>query len=168
MSESLELFIRVDENGNAVDHPIMESNFRLAFPDIDVDNLPSTFARFVRILRPQVGVYDIINIEPVYELVDGVFTDVWGLRSMTPEEKTAKQQATEIAFIESKGEHAVNFTAWVLDEATCKMKAPVERQEGENAWNGSTNNWETREPRPTDNKNYKWNPTTWSWDEVTL
>lgn len=168
MSEPLELFIRVDENSNAVDHPIMGSNFCLAFPDIDIDNLPSNFVRFVRVPRPQVSVYDIANIDPVYGLVDGVFTDVWGLRSMTPEEKTAKQQTTQTAFIESKGEHAENFTAWVLDEATCRMIAPVERPIGDYAWRGSTNNWEIRATRPADEKKYKWNPTTWSWDEITL
>ena len=44
----MELFIRIDENGQAVDHPIMGDNFRQAFPDIDVNNLPSNFARFFK------------------------------------------------------------------------------------------------------------------------
>ena len=31
----MELFIQIDENGQAKEHPIMGDNFRQAFPDID-------------------------------------------------------------------------------------------------------------------------------------
>ena len=45
----MELFIRVDENRQAVDHPIMGDNFRQAFPDIDVSNLPNGSASAIKI-----------------------------------------------------------------------------------------------------------------------
>ena len=44
----MELFIRL-VNGEPFEHPIMGDNFREAFPHIDTDNLPSEFARFLRV-----------------------------------------------------------------------------------------------------------------------
>jgi hypothetical protein len=165
MSESLELFIRVDESGNAVEHPIFGDNFRQAFPNIDVNNLPSNFARFVRVARPTLDVYEVLDSnEPTYQLVDGVFTDVWSLRAMTPSEKTAKQQAVRDAFAAQTD--AANFTTWTLDEATCTMVAPTPRPEGAYAWKGATNSWESRAVRPDDGKAYRWDYQTWSWVEV--
>ena len=166
MSETLELFIRVDENGNAVDHPIFGDNFRMAFPEIDVNNLPSNFARFVRVVRPIPGVYEVLDSqEPTYQLVDGVFTDVWAIRDMTEQEKADTQQLVIDAW--ESNPYAENFTAWTLDEATCRMVPPTPRPEGENYfWRGSTNSWEVRDDYPTDGKNYSWNPLTWSWAEI--
>ena len=45
----MELFIRV-KDGQAFEHPILGDNFRQAFPNINVNNLPSEFARFERIV----------------------------------------------------------------------------------------------------------------------
>ena len=41
----MELFIQI-RNGQPFEHPIFGDNFRQAFPDVDVDNLPPEFARF--------------------------------------------------------------------------------------------------------------------------
>lgn len=165
MSESLELFIRVDESGNPVEHPIFGDNFRQAFPNVDVNNLPSNFARFVRVQCPVPDVYEVLDSEtPTYQLVAGAFTDVWSLRDMTPTEKSAKQQAVRDAF--ATRPDAANFTAWTLDEDTCTMVPPTARPDGEYAWKGATNSWELRAAYPTDGKAYRWDYVTWSWVEV--
>jgi hypothetical protein len=166
MSQNLELFIRVDQNGNPVDHPIFGDNFRLAFPDIDVDNLPSEFARFIRVQCPQVGVYEVLDsTEPSYQLVDGVFTDVWALREMTDAEKSAKQQTVIDQWTAMPS--FPNVATWTFDEATCNMVPPTPRPESGNyAWKGATNSWELRSNRPDDDKEYRWDYVTWSWVEV--
>ena len=44
-------FIQI-KNGNPVNHPIVEANFRMAFPKINIDNLPPEFAEFIRVPKP--------------------------------------------------------------------------------------------------------------------
>ena len=44
----MELFIRIVD-GQPFEHPIFGNNFREAFPDVDTENLPPQFARFVRV-----------------------------------------------------------------------------------------------------------------------
>lgn len=86
----MELFIQI-RDGQPYEHPIFGDNFREAFPDVDVDNLPPEFARFERI--PQ-------NVEPTtfeiaeatYQWFNGVVKDVWSVRPMTAEEEAQKRQ----------------------------------------------------------------------------
>ena len=54
----MELYIQI-KNEQAFQHPILGDNFRQAFPDIDTNNLPSTFARFTRLPEPVLGVYEL-------------------------------------------------------------------------------------------------------------
>jgi hypothetical protein len=85
----MNLYIRL-QNGEPFEHPILEDNFVLAFPDVDTNNLPLEFARFVRIPPPDLGVYE-KNQTVSYGLVDGVWTDVFSCEQMTSEERATKQ-----------------------------------------------------------------------------
>jgi hypothetical protein len=83
-----ELFIRV-KDGVPVGYPILGSNFRDAFPDIDVNNLPPTFARYQRTLYPsEIGFYQVAVNILVWN--DGVVNESWSVRDMTQEEKDIK------------------------------------------------------------------------------
>lgn len=84
----MELYIRI-KDGQPFEHPIFGDNFRQAFPDVDVDNLPAEFARFERVPQPTSEVFEIVE-GPVYTWVDGVVKDVWVVRPMTSEEQTRK------------------------------------------------------------------------------
>ena len=84
----MELYIRI-KDGKPFEHPILGDNFRQAFPNIDTENLPPEFARFVRVQPPAVGLFEVCE-DCVYELVDGVYTDVHNVRPMTAEEKAVK------------------------------------------------------------------------------
>jgi hypothetical protein len=135
----MELFIRIKDD-QPFEHPILGDNFRQAFPDVDVNNLPAKFARFVRVAAPVVGVYE-KNQTVSYQLIDGAYTDVFSVEQMTAEEIVAKQQVVKDAW-------ALNgFASWLFNEATCSFEAPV--------------------PMPTDNKRYTWDEPTTSWIEVT-
>lgn len=128
----MELFIQI-RNGQPFEHPIFGDNFRQAFPHIDVDNLPPEFARFERV--PQNVMPDVFEIVEVrYEWFDGIVKDVWSVRPMTDQEKSAK-----IA------EHRANqpFPSWTFDEATCIWSAPV--------------------PKPDDGLFYRWKEASQSW-----
>lgn len=80
----MELYIRI-VNGQPFEHPIFGDNFRQAFPDVDVNNLPEWAARFERIEAPTCGEYE----KPVltYGWVDGMVKDIWTIVEMTAEEK---------------------------------------------------------------------------------
>lgn len=86
----MELFIQI-RNGQPFEHPIFSDNFRQAFPDVDVDNLPSEFARFERVQNPQLATTFEVD-EVSYQWVDGMVKDVWAVRPMTAEEETQKRQ----------------------------------------------------------------------------
>ena len=134
----MDLFIRL-KNGQPFEHPIYGDNFRQAFPDVDVDNLPEWAARFERVEQPAVGVYE-IHEGVVYVWDGAVVKDSHTVRLMTETEKVAKQEETKAAWATS------GLNSWVFNETTCSFKAPVSR--------------------PNDGKFYQWDEPTTSWIEI--
>jgi len=81
----MELYIRIVD-GQPFEHPIFADNFREAFPDVDTNNLPPEFARFVRVPHPEdAGIYQVYEVS--YAWVGDVVKDVWTLREMNEEER---------------------------------------------------------------------------------
>lgn len=150
------------ENGQTKNHPAFESNLIQAF-----DAVPAHWEAFTRIERPVPGVYQTMDSnEPVYAKVDGVWADVWTVREMTAEEKTAKQQVVITAF--NIRDQASNWLAWALDEATCTMVPPIPRPdpvEGKLVfWCGADANWKEAPARPEGE--YKFDFIAWTWVAV--
>jgi hypothetical protein len=134
------LIIRI-KDGQPFEHPILEENFRAAFPGIDLETLPSEFARFERVAAPEIGPYEVYQgVE--YQLVDGVYKDVHVVTQLTDEEKTVKQNNVKLRWLEH------GWPSWVFNEETCAFEPPI--------------------PKPEDNKRYRWDEATTSWIEVTL
>jgi hypothetical protein len=153
------------ENGAVKNHPAFEDNLLEAFGSV-----PAHWEPFTRVERPTLGTYQVLEPnEAVYTKVNGVWTDVWYVREMTVEEKTAKQQAYITAFNER--EYASNWSAWTLDEATCEMVPPIPRPErvgGVNMfWCGADANWKEIPAYPVDASEYKFDFFAWQWVEIT-
>jgi hypothetical protein len=74
------------ENGNPIGHPMVEENFVQCFPEIDLNNLPSNWANFVRVVQPEIDRFEVV-VGVSYQWVDGVVKDVWEVRQITDEEK---------------------------------------------------------------------------------
>ena len=152
------------ENGVTKNHPAFEGNLIQAFGSV-----PAHWEPFTRIERPTPGIYQLLESQkPVYAKVDGVWTDVWTVRDMTAEEKTALQQSVITAFNER--EYASNWSAWTLDEATCTVQPPIPRPEPDQAkrdagiltvWCGADNNWKDTPARPEGE--YKFDFIAWVW-----
>jgi hypothetical protein len=136
----MELFIRI-QNGQPFEHPIMGDNFRQAFPHIDTNNLPAEFARFVRVKAPALGVYE-KNQTVSYQLVNGVYTDVFACEQMTAPEIAAKQQEVKDVWAANDGP-----ASWTFDEAICEYTPPT--------------------PKPSDGKIYRWDEPATTWIEIT-
>jgi hypothetical protein len=84
----LELYIQI-RNGQPHEHPIFADNFREAFPNVDTENLPDTFAKFIRVDQPAIGTYEVYE-GVTYQWFDDVVKDVHSVRPMTTKERTAK------------------------------------------------------------------------------
>ena len=133
----MELYIRI-VNGQPFEHPILGDNFRQAFPDVDTNNLPADFARFTRVPKPEVTVFQVVSAQPTYQWVDGGVQDVWEIRDMTAEEK-AELIARVIA--------SKPFPSWTVDEENLMHVPPI--------------------PYPSDeSKFYNWNEETQQWEEI--
>lgn len=92
-----DLFIQI-RDGQPYQHPIFGDNLREAFPDIDTNNLPEGFAKFIRHAPDlQVGPYEVLVEDYVWN-GDSV-EDNWSVRPMT-EAEAAEVKATAIESIE--------------------------------------------------------------------
>lgn len=153
------------ENGGAKNHPAFEENLIQGFGSV-----PDGWEPFIRVERPTLGVYEVLqSSEPTYAKVNGVWTDVWDVREMTPEEKTAKQQAVIRSFNERR--QAENWSAWTFNEALCKMVPPFPRSDdwGPDVlviWCGAENNWRQAPAYPIDGNQYKFDFIAWEWFQV--
>jgi len=170
----MELFIRI-KDGQPFEHPILGDNFRQAFPDIDTDNLPPEFAKFVRVEPPLLRMYE-KNQTVSYQFIDGVWTDIFTCEQMTAEEKEVVKQneITSIKTLWASGPYAENWSAWVLNEETFQYEPPIPRPEKDQTkinsgiitfWCGADNNWKDGPVRPEGQ--YTFDFFTWQWVEIT-
>ena len=111
----MELFIQI-RDGLPFGHPIYGDNFRQAFPDVDLENLPPEFARFERIEAPTLTPYEVYE-GVTYELDNGVYKDMHHTRPMTDAEMSAKID-------EAKARRHPDD--WVFNEAVCAWQPPQE------------------------------------------
>ena len=159
----MKLYIQT-ENGQTINHPALEDNLIQAFGEI-----PTHWESFTRVERPVPDIYQMVDPDkPAYAKINGVWTDVWSVREMTTEEKTAMQQAVITAF--NNREQAENWSTWTLDEATCLMVPPIPRPEADQTkldagigtfWCGADNNWKDTPVRPEGE--YKFDFLAWQW-----
>jgi L-rhamnose isomerase len=85
----LELYIQI-RDGQPFEHPIFADNFKMAFPDVNINDLPADrFAKFIRVEAPVPDTYEVYE-GVTYQWVDGVVKDVHSVRPMTDEERAAK------------------------------------------------------------------------------
>ena len=155
------------ENGEPINHPAFEDNLIQAFGAI-----PENWEPFNRVERPLLTGYKILDSDtPVYAKVDGVWTDVWTIRDMTEEEKTAKQQYVISAF--NSRPQFENWAAWTLDVDTLKMVPPIPRPEPDQAkldagiktfWCGADANWKDTPIQP--DGDYKFDFFAWQWIQI--
>ena len=121
----LELFIQI-RDGQPFEHPIFADNFKLAFPDVDVNNLPETFAKFIRVAAPVLDTYEVYE-DVTYQWVDDIVKDVHSVRPMTDEERVVKDvELAELATQNANALHQIRMercqtTADETEDATQKQ-----------------------------------------------
>ncbi len=129
----MSLYIRI-KNGQPIEHPILESNFKQAFPNINTDNLPDTFAQFIRVEIPTLDVYQ-VYVGCTYGWDGDVVKDVHTVRDMTTEEIKIKQDQEKAIWAEN------GYASWVFNEETCRFDPPTPRPPGNYIWDEPTVSW---------------------------
>ena len=168
----MELYIRI-KDGKPFEHPIFGDNFRQAFPSIDTNNLPPEFARFVRVAAPTIGLFE-VYVECVYELVDGVYTDVHNVRPMTAEEKAARIEQARANLRPNWTLNEQTLQAIMPSRPTVKGAYPYKFDRETNQWVESDvppfPSWVPSEdglryvaPTPRPEGQYRWDEATLSW-----
>jgi hypothetical protein len=129
----MELFIRIVD-GQPFEHPILGDNFRQAFPDVDVNNLPPEFARFERVPQPKLK-YSQIAVGPVYQWVDGVVKDVWSIQELSGDALAERVQTKTRQFNEYRQNMVLVAQTYLAQETD-----PVAVQDW-TSWLANLNAW---------------------------
>jgi hypothetical protein len=154
------------ENGQPINHPALEENLIAAYGSV-----PSDWESFVRVEKPSAKIYEIVEDDPSYEKIDGVWTDVWTVRNMTPVEKVAFQSVVKSDWA-SFPFNTENRSTWIFDEEFCRYVPPVPypkdpAPEGQDyRWLGTENNWVLAPEMPKDDNRYTWDYKNWSWVKI--
>jgi hypothetical protein len=160
------------ENGQVKNHPAFEDNLIQAFGSV-----PEHWVPFERVERPVLGMYEVmVSKDATYELIDGVWKDVWHKRDMTAEEREAKKQTKikEAQDFWAALPQAENWSAWVLNKETFQHDPPIPRPEPDQAkldagiktfWCGADNNWKDTPVRPEGQHTFDF--LAWQWVEIT-
>ena len=124
----LELYIQI-RDGQPYEHPIFADNFKLAFPDVNVNDLPADrFAKFIRVDAPAPDTYEVYE-GLSYQWVDGVVKDVHSVRPMTDEVRAAKDAeiaTTQAALAEAlTAAKAVLITDFPTEDESGSWVVPV-------------------------------------------
>ena len=154
----MKLYIQI-ENGQPINHPIEEGNFKSAFPKVDINNLPPEWALFNRVQQPT----DLLtspfqNAVSSYGLMaDGTtWQDVWTAQPMSDQEK-----ADKIALYQSMPpgpNQTLNTETLVWSPST-----PMPQDGQTYLWNNATGEWIVPPPKPTDGKKYYYDFTNGCW-----
>ena len=123
---NLELYIQI-RDGQPYEHPIFADNFKMAFPDVNINEFPTDqFAKFIRVEAPVPDTYEVYE-GVIYQWFDGIVKDVHGVRPMTDEERAIKDvELTELATRNANARHQMRMkrcqtTADETEDATQKQ-----------------------------------------------
>ena len=123
------------QDGQPINHPMLETNVLMVFPGIDLNALPENLCKFIRVERPIIGVYQLFEEpEVTYEIKeDGICYDVWHYRDMTAEEKQAKIDI----LVQNKP-----YPSWIIDIEKYTFNPPVPMPtDGLYYWDEESLNW---------------------------
>lgn len=131
------LYIRI-RDGQPFEHPLTVETMELAFPQVDLNNLPADFMPFERSEKRVTEIYEVY--EGASYVIDGsVVKEVHNFRPMTLQEKDTYIQTITQAWQASE----LYAPSWVYSDTEGYFVAPT--------------------PYPEDGKNYKWDEATLSW-----
>lgn len=128
------LYLRIDDSGSAMAHPMTEENLKMFFPNISPNNIPKGFVLFVRSPEPEIDL-NTKHVSSSYGVDKTlskkgkpIYTDIHIVKDMGKEDRER--------IIEEFKANNPNFKDWIFDEETNTLVAPI--------------------PKPQDGKDYVW------------
>lgn len=115
-------------DGLPFEHPIVLENFMQAFPEVDLNQpLPDGFAWFERTSIPPISQNEVfVSEQSRYEFHNGVWTDVWDVRTKTQEEHNADAKVNLQNFKTAASEQMANATDDALKTAWQKYRDEID------------------------------------------
>jgi hypothetical protein len=91
----LQLYIKIDEQGNPIGHPYLVENLRDNYPN----GIPEEYQPFIRIEQPIPNIFQNVSNQPIYQKINDVWQDVWEITPKTDDEITQiKANIDQIVF----------------------------------------------------------------------
>jgi len=78
-------YIQIDEEGNPVNHPMLEENLIDIFPN----GIPEKYQPFNRTSIPIPNTFENVSFEPIYQKIDNIWQDVWLITAKPDDEISA-------------------------------------------------------------------------------
>lgn len=129
----MNLLIKI-QDGKPIDHPIAEENLRFFYPDLDIENPPDGYAKFIRKPYPQLERFQ--KLESIEYVPDPdywpsnipVYTDKFNIRELTEEEMF---------------DLAIEETRLINKQTEIHANAPYPAPDDGNLyiWSGTSNQW---------------------------
>jgi hypothetical protein len=156
MQPEFELYKKIEteyvieiKNGKPHGYPIAVSNFICAYPHIDINNLPDSYAQFKPTERPNLNIMDKfypymqIDDKPTYRWFGSIIIEDWNIRPMTKKEILQKQTNFKNEWYEDP----FNSLRWTFDEKTCSFVPPIpypkDYYEKYYRWEDMSHSWKT-------------------------
>ena len=118
----LELYIKVDENGNAVGHPYLAENLRDHFPN----GMPQDqYQTFLRIEKPVPNIFQNISDAPTYQKINDIWQDVWEITSKSDDEISQIKINIDQKVTEIKTIRIDKVNGLIADPATTDAQKPA-------------------------------------------
>jgi len=107
-------YIQVDEQGNTINHPLMEENLIDIYPN----GIPAQYQPFIRIPIPTPNVFQTVGNVPSYEKINGVWQDVWPLISDLDEKITQTKLEIDQLVSNIKTDRIAKVNALIINSST--------------------------------------------------
>jgi len=137
----MRLFIRIVD-GQPFEHPIIEDNMQMAFPEVNLDDPGPNFALFERYNMSSLNVdqftQNLLRFDYVWQ--DDKVVEVPVIVDKTEQEKTDFIESIKTDFYNN-----TKYYSWTFDETTKRFVPPIPKpeDEGKYIWNEEEQTWDT-------------------------
>lgn len=111
-------YIQIDEQGNPVNHPMLEENLIDIYPN----GIPKKYQPFMRIPTPIPNVFQMVGDAPSYEKINDIWQDVWPLIQKSTEEVAGIKAQIDQIILNIKTERVAKVNGLIADNSTTEAQ----------------------------------------------
>ena len=114
-------YIQIDEQGNPVNHPMLEENLIDIYPN----GIPEKYQPFMRIPTPVPNVFQMVGDASSYEKINDIWQDVWPLIQKSTEEVAGIKAQIDQIILNIKTERVAKVNGLIADNSTTEAQKIV-------------------------------------------